>query len=302
MAENIMGMPRSEVLNQNLWDTFPEVKDLKFFQNYHQAVDSKETASFEEYFPPLDMWIEVNAYPSDDGLSIFFRNITNRKLREKKLEDSLQEKETLLIEIHHRVKNNLAVVSGLMQLQAFNSDNEALREHLNASVNRIKTIASIHELLYSSTSFSKLDTGEIAKKLINELIQSFEVKATLNTKFELQSVKLNINQAIPLSLIVNEVVTNILKHAFTGKEQGTVTVFISESDQTVTLRIIDNGKGLPKGFPDNFETNSLGLLLIETLSSQLNADYSYETKNGETHFTLTFEKKEIKGSSSALMH
>jgi two-component sensor histidine kinase len=80
-----------------------------------------------------------------------------------------------------------------------------------------------------------------------------------------------------------------------------LAVFISESNHKVELRITDNGKGLPKGFPDNFETNSLGLLLIETLSSQLNADYSYETKNGETHFTLTFEKKEIKGSSSALM-
>jgi PAS domain S-box-containing protein len=150
MAEKIIGTTRSQILNQNLWDKFPEARELKFFQEYERAFKEQISVSFEEYYPPLDIWLELNAYPSEDGLSIFFRDITTRKIHEQKLEDSLKEKETLLMEIHHRVKNNLAVVSGLMQLQAFSSEDEVLREKLDDSVNRIKTMASIHELLYKS--------------------------------------------------------------------------------------------------------------------------------------------------------
>ena len=300
-AEEIIGIARSEVLNQNLWDTFPEAKELTFFQEYKRAFDLQEAVSFEEYYPPHNVWLEVNAYPSEDGLSVFFRNVTTRKIQEQNLEDSLKEKETLLMEIHHRVKNNLAVVSGLMQLQAFNSDDESLRQKLNDSVNRIKTMASIHELLYKSNSFSRLDTDDIIQKLVSEIIQSFGSETTLNTKFELQSIELNINQAIPLSLIINEVVTNILKHAFTGRDQGMLAAFISESNQKVHLQIIDNGKGLPKGFPNDVKTDSLGIQLIDTLSNQLEADYSYQTVDEETHFNLTFQKADIKGTGSALI-
>jgi two-component sensor histidine kinase len=254
-----------------------------------------------------EKFIRVEGRPVKDDNGKVYRlhgtamDITNRKIQERKLQDSLQEKETLLMEIHHRVKNNLAVVSGLMQLQALNSDNEELSAHLNDSVSRIKTIASIHELLYKSDNFSKLDADEVAKKLIRGITQTFKDEKTLHTKFKLQSVKLNINQAIPLSLIINEVVTNIFKHAFTGKDQGTLTVFICESNGKVELKITDNGKGLPKGFPNILKKESLGLQLIETLSEQLEADYKYETENGETNFILTFEKREIKGSSSALI-
>jgi two-component sensor histidine kinase len=162
-------------------------------------------------------------------------------------------------------------------------------------------MASIHELLYKSNSFSRLDTDDIIQKLVSEIIQSFGSETTLNTKFELQSIELNINQAIPLSLIINEVVTNILKHAFTGRDQGMLAAFISESNQKVHLQIIDNGKGLPKGFPNDVKTDSLGIQLIDTLSNQLEADYSYQTVDEETHFNLTFQKADIKGTGSALI-
>jgi len=251
-------------------------------------------------------WLKMDVTPITDdkgNITQFFsiqEDITEQKQTEQKLEDSLKEKETLLMEIHHRVKNNLAVVSGLMQLQAYKSDDELLRQKLDDSVSRIKTMASIHELLYNSDSFSKLDAAEIIQKLINEILTGFGSKTTLNTKFDLQSIELNINQAIPLSLIINEVVTNILKHAFIDVDTGTLAVFISEKNKLVRLRITDNGKGLPEGFPDVVKTNSLGLELIETLSQQLKADYIYETVSGETHFTLTFEKTDVKGIGSAM--
>jgi PAS domain S-box-containing protein len=249
---------------------------------------------------PVELTTSVYTTPQGESrTSMVIRDITNRKIQEQKLQDSLSEKETLLMEIHHRVKNNLAVVSGLMQLQAFSSSDEVLREKLNDSVNRIKTMASIHELLYKSNSFSRLDTDDIIQKLISEIIHGFGSETTLSTKFKLQSIELNINQAIPLSLIINEVVTNILKHAFTGRDQGMLAVFISESNQKIQLRITDNGKGLPKGFPNDVKTDSLGLQLIDTLSSQLEADYEYETEKGETHFRLTFQKTEVMGIGSA---
>ncbi|MEX2602789.1 MAG: PAS domain S-box protein [Gracilimonas sp.] len=235
------------------------------------------------------------------GAVVFFSDITERKQHERALKDSLKEKDTLLMEIHHRVKNNLAVVSGLMQLQAFSSDDELLSEKLNQSVDRIKTMASIHELLYKSDSFSCIEADKSIELLITEITQTFEPSIFLDTEFDLENIQLNINQAIPLSLIINEVVTNILKHAFTGKDQGKLTVTISESNQKVSFRIKDNGNGLPEDFPSQENRDSLGLLLIDTLSSQLQANYKYESISGETHFTLTFKITELKGSGSAFV-
>lgn len=222
------------------------------------------------------------------------RDITERKQREVMLKESLKEKETLLMEIHHRVKNNLAVVSGMMQLQALEEEDENLRQKLTDSIGRIKTMASIHELLYQSESFSKLEADKNIKKLVSEIVNTFQTEVKLEISFALQPISININQAIPLSLIVNEVITNVLKHAFNEQEQGTLSVTMREKDNTIHIDIADNGKGLPPDFTKFESNNSLGMQLIETLSSQLKADYSYLTVEGETHFTLTFEKQMLK--------
>lgn len=124
------------------------------------------------------------------------QDITERKKAELELVESLAEKETLLQEIHHRVKNNLAVVSGMMQLQAFEEEDENLREKLTDSMGRIKTMASIHELLYQSESFSKVEADKNIKKLVTEIVHAFQTDIQLDLHFDLQNISLNINQAI----------------------------------------------------------------------------------------------------------
>ncbi|NIT61996.1 MAG: PAS domain S-box protein, partial [Aliifodinibius sp.] len=201
-----------------------------------------------------EFWIRVSMTPVQGPENSLYwvcvgRDITERKKDEKQLRKSLKEKETLLLEIHHRVKNNLAVVAGMMQLQAFDEDNQKFRERLFDSVARIQTMGSIHELLYQSESFSNLDFGDNLRKLVNNISETFQTDFELDVHFEVDSITLNINQAIPSSLIVNEVITNILKHAFEDDTQeGRITVSAREDNEAVTLSIKDNGKGIPPDF------------------------------------------------------
>jgi PAS domain S-box-containing protein len=224
------------------------------------------------------------------------QDVTGRIEREKALRESLKEKETLLAEIHHRVKNNLAVVSSMMQLQAFESQSKDLQQKLYDSVGRIKTMANIHELLYESQSFSELKLDENIKSLVSGIIETFQAKTDITINYNLEPLILNINQAIPCSLIINEVMTNILKHAFDNGQKGKVSVTIYEKEEIVNMIIEDNGKGLP----DDFNTlaknsGSLGMKLIHTLSDQLEGEYTYEASEEGTSFQLTFKKAEIKG-------
>ncbi len=173
-------------------------------------------------------------------------DIEKIKQAELGLVESLAEKETLLQEIHHRVKNNLAVVSGMMELQAFDEKNENLRQKLYSSLGRIKTMGSIHELMYQSESISKLEADKNIEKLVTGIVQTFQTNIELDLNFDLQRISLNINQAIPFSLIINEVVTNVLKHAFDAQKEGTLSVILKEHENIISIQIVDNGKGLPR--------------------------------------------------------
>jgi PAS domain S-box-containing protein len=254
-----------------------------------------------------EFWIRVSMTPVQGPENSLYwvcvgRDITERKKDEKQLRKSLKEKETLLLEIHHRVKNNLAVVAGMMQLQAFDEDNLKFRERLFDSVARIQTMGSIHELLYQSESFSNLDFGDNLRKLVNNISETFQTDFELDVQFDVDSITLNINQAIPSSLIVNEVITNILKHAFEDDTQeGRITVSAREDKEAVTLSIKDNGKGIPPDFDKVMNNKTLGLQLINTLAQQLDADYSYESIQGGAQFLLSFEKADLKGIGSAHM-
>ena len=162
-------------------------------------------------------------------------------------------------------------------------------------------MATIHEILYQSLSFTNLKLDKNISRLIDSITSSYEISVDLDTIFDLEPIILNINQAIPLSLIINEVVTNVLKHAFDEGETGAISVTLFNTDGLITLIIKDNGKGLPDDFDPTGREKSLGLELIESLSNQLHADYSYSSLEQGAQFKLTFEKEDTKGVGSSLL-
>lgn len=241
------------------------------------------------------VWVEVHETPIMEegkvvGIAGSLTDITEQKLARDELQESLREKDTLLAEIHHRVKNNLAVISGMLYLQAVEED-EASKVTLKLmdSVTRIKAMAQIHEQLYQSKSFSKLNYAENLKELVTGIFNTLQSSVTFSTQFHCKNIYLNINLALPASLIVNEVVTNIMKHAYRDRSSGEVQVKLSEQDGRVTLQIQDDGVGLPENFMKE-QKQGLGLHLIQLLSDQINATFGYENLEEGSRFTLRFDK------------
>lgn len=220
-----------------------------------------------------------------------------KKKKEQELLQSLREKEILLAEIHHRVKNNLAVISGMVQLQAYKEEDESLRRKLLSWVNRIGSIATIHEQLYQSESFSKLELSESVMSLVKKITASLETEVSLD--FTMENIEFNINQAIPCALIVNEVVTNVIKHAFAHQDEKHIKVDLREEGGNVHLAIWDNGKGIVPDFDPGKKSDSMGHVLIRTLAKQLDADYTFRSQDGGTLFRLAFAKAEVRGPGSA---
>jgi PAS domain S-box-containing protein len=214
-------------------------------------------------------------------------DITARKQAEEQLRMSLHEKEILLKEIHHRVKNNMQIISSLLNLQSsYISDAQAL-EIFQESQNRVRSMALIHEKLYSSKNLGKIDLGEYVSDLVNHLFRSYKADGkgiTLNVQAE--DVHLGIDAAVPCGLIINELISNALKHAFPLNSQGEILVELQKNRQRVSLRISDNGLGFPTDL-DFQNTPSLGLQLVNTLVRQL--DGTIELQNGSgTAFKISF--------------
>ena len=220
-----------------------------------------------------------------------------RSLVSERIRESLREKEMLLSEIHHRVKNNLAIVSSLMEMQAFGESNKEVERKLLDSTLRIKTMASIHEVLYESGSFSKLDFSEIIEKLLVNIDNAINIGQEISNTIRKEPIDLNINQAVPCSMIINEVLTNIYKHAFPDRDNGKIDIELSEKENWLFLKISDNGVGLPHDFNPE-EYNSLGIMLIQTLVAQLHGEYTYKGSGKGTTFELKFEKSDSAGISS----
>jgi len=216
------------------------------------------------------------------------QDVTQRELNKRKIKESLEEKKVLLEEIHHRVKNNLAVMSGLLQLQWFNENNEVVADKLQDSLNRINTIAKIHEQLYRSGRFLSVDLEENIERLSEDLLQSMELNTEIALICNCDPVHLNMNQTLPCSLIANEVVTNIIKHANKERREGEIRIEITEDNNKVNLAIIDKGIGLPK---DSGNREALGEELIETLTSQLKGEYSHKSLANGSIFKLQFERE-----------
>jgi PAS domain S-box-containing protein len=220
------------------------------------------------------------------------RDITERKKIEQKIEDSLKEKEILLQEIHHRVKNNMQVISGLIGIQARKMEEiteSSLRAAFLETESRIKSMALVHEALYRSTDFAHVDFSAYTRQLVVDLFHTYEIdsnKVKLETRIE--PIDIDINQAIPCGLIINELLSNTLKHAFRGDGGGRVTVAMDSDDEgMIELSVCDDGVGLPEG-TDVVREQSVGLTIVNALVRQLRGEMVVKQNPG-CCFQIRFE-------------
>jgi two-component sensor histidine kinase len=207
---------------------------------------------------------------------------------QEQLAQSLREKETLLREIHHRVKNNLQVVSSLIQLQSAALSNEQDRSLLEETQQRIRTMAQVHELLYRSDRFSSIEMTDYLERLLDELSSAYyETRVRVEVHMDIDPMEVSIDIATPLGLIFNEAVTNAFKYAYGGREKGELRISLKRQNNGLRcFTIADDGPGLPENWQEKAKT-SLGFTLIETLVQQIKGHLEVLGTAGTT-LTITF--------------
>jgi PAS domain S-box-containing protein len=220
--------------------------------------------------------------------TVIMRDVTRRTQAEELIKASLHEKEALLKEIHHRVKNNLQVISSLLALQARAVADETTKKKFHESRDRVHSMALLHESLYHSDNLAWIDFPAYIRQLAEHLFRSYGATAErIRLRTDLDRLFLNMDIAVPCGLIVNELISNSLKYAFPEGRSGEIHVELRESgDRTASLTVADDGIGLDSGF-DWVNASSLGLRLVRTLAQQLDATLEVGDGPG-THFRLTF--------------
>ena len=221
-------------------------------------------------------------------LSRIIRYAIERKHGEIALRSALREKEVLLKEIHHRVKNNMQIIYSLLNIQSRHFKDKDVRNMLREVQNRVRSMALLHEKLYQSRDLARIEFGDYIQKLAFGLYHSFGVNPDdIKLKINVDSVSLGVNTAIPCGLIINELVTNSLRHAFPSGKRGRVSIdLLFHHDKELRLAVRDDGVGLPKNL-DFRNTESLGLQLVNTLVEQLEGDIKLDRRSG-TSFKITF--------------
>jgi PAS domain S-box-containing protein len=227
-------------------------------------------------------WITEPVYDetgSIRGAAWIIRNETARRRTETAIHESLNEKSELLKDIHHRVKNNLQIIISLMNLQSGRIEDRRILEPFDETRNRVQSIASIYELLYRSNTFAAVDTAEYSRLLVRDLVRSYRMEERIEVEVTGSGITLELERAVPFGLLLNELVSNVCKHAFPDREGGKLFIALHGEDGRIVLTVTDNGTGLPADF-DYFRASSLGLQLVHSLARQLRADIEIQVEDG----------------------
>ncbi len=219
---------------------------------------------------------------------LYEQRIKERNEAAQTIQKALAEKEILLAEIHHRVKNNLAIISSLLNLRENTIENIEAKNVLNDSKNRVKSMALIHDRLYKNDSLTNIDFKSYIEDLTREISYSYPTISSLVTiESTISNIQLNVNNAIPCGLILNELLTNCYKHAFNGRGSGIIWISFDSDGLNYTLRVKDNGVGIKD---DYTQSDSLGMVVVQSLSDQLKGKHSFTVNNG-TSFELQFQQR-----------
>jgi PAS domain S-box-containing protein len=287
-AEEVQGQTVQDVLGEDIWTVI---------QPYVAKTLAGEVITYEQEIPlpgSKRRWLRATYTPDRDdsgrvlGFAGHALDIGERKRAEESIRTSLHEKEVLLKEVHHRVKNNLQVISSLVDLQADDISDPAFRAISQDVRDRVRSMALVHEKLYQSENFGRVEFSEYARSLLSYLWRVHRpIAANIQLQFNLDPVKLPVDMAVPGGLILNELASNALKHAFAGRPGGQVSIALrTDSQNHVHLVVSDNGVGLPTGL-DWRHARSLGLRLVQMLTDQLHGTAQAQNSDG-TQFEITF--------------
>ena len=223
---------------------------------------------------------------ADNGMICVVRDITERKEYQQKTEQALQEKKTLLKEVHHRMKNNLSIVSSLLELKKYEPV-ESVKELIEETQSRINSISLIHEKLYRSETLSEVNVRDYIEEFSAIVLTSFNSdQKNITVRKDLQPFNLKTRRAVPLGLIINELLSNAFKHGFAGLNSGHIDITLDVNENEVILKVSNNGNSLPEDFSIE-DRQSMGMTLIKTLTRQLEGSYNV-TQNGRTVFEIRF--------------
>ena len=296
-----------EFVNQALIKNFGPFEGRKCYEYFHDKseactwcrfdeVSTKKTIRWESFHSKTQRYYDIidTLLKHIDGsiskLQIL-RDVTDHKQAEEQIKASLKEKEILLQEIHHRVKNNMQVISSLLKLQSDSYNDERIKKPLLESQNRVKAMAAVHENLYKSKNLSSISILPFLKELTTSILASYQLSSeNITLEIDSDEIFINIEQASPLGLIVNELVSNSLKHAFTDGHKGEIHINLKRvNEDHIHLCFSDDGIGLPVSL-DWRNLDSLGLKLVLNLAeNQLDGSIKMEVNNG-TQFDIIFRE------------
>jgi PAS domain S-box-containing protein len=292
--ETMLGRPIDELLGKSMDDLFPSDLAKRMIADDMRIMREGKTISVEEEFngrlySTVKFPIHIDGKPR--YLAGYTIDITERRKDEERIKKALVEKETLLREIHHRVKNNMQVITSLLNLQAQKIEDKNLRKPFKESEQRIRAMALVHERLYQKGYLSSINFSDYIHNIIRELKAAYRIDGRkVAIKINVEDIVLEIDSAIPCGLIINELITNCFKYAFPEDMSGEVNINFTKEGKTYKLTIRDNGIGLPAGF-DYRQTTTLGMQIASVLTKQLLGSFRMRSDGG-TEAVISFAKKE----------
>jgi PAS domain S-box-containing protein len=289
----------ADLLGSSIWDIFPDSaeKQIELIKKVFNTGEGLEV-EMPVKFSGIDRWYSSSIQPlygSDNRVhrvQVISRDITDIKNTQMELEQALKDKDMLMKEIYHRVKNNLMVISSLLNLQSRYIKDEEAKGIFKESQDRAHSMALIHERLYRSADLKHMDFGDYIRTLAMDLFRTYvSDPSRIKLEIEVEDILIDINTAIPLGLIVNELLSNSMKHAFPVDESGVIQIKFHKEDHNCILEVKDTGVGFPADLKLD-KTDSLGLQLVNNLTQQINGELQLERSPGTT-FRIIFEEKKF---------
>jgi PAS domain S-box-containing protein len=295
------GYTKEEVEGRKTWTQFVVREDLDRMLAQHRLRRTQAPKALTHYEFRLvtksgeirNIFLSIDLIPGTKKSVASLMDVTENRKMTTELSASLAEKEVLLREIHHRVKNNLQIIISLLNLQSRYLKDKKVLAAIQESQNRVRAMALVHEKIYQSEHISEIDITEYISYLARYLFDFYGTdKRTIKLVLEGECINVGINTAVPLGLIINELISNSLKHAFPGGCAGKILIATEKNDDGIVIRVSDNGVGIPEHV-DTCNTGSLGLMLIQSLSEQLGAEIRLDRKCG-TSYTITIPRDNIR--------